>query len=108
MKVFLIDKDTLLSRLTARWFKVQLSKLTYESGTYCLEENADYEVRNFSGTPSQRPISTGEGWWLLYWLDWVLWAFFRNDLDGVIGDKNWNPEQKDTWGIRLRWWLRNP
>lgn len=40
--------------------------------------------------------------------DYFVWIFFGNDLDGYIGDKNWNPAQTDTWLIRLKWWFRNP
>jgi hypothetical protein len=38
----------------------------------------------------------------------ILWALFGNDEDSVIGDASFNPERRDTWLIRLRWWLRNP
>jgi len=38
----------------------------------------------------------------------ILWAIFGNDEDSVIGDKRFNPEQKDTVWIRIKWWLRNP
>lgn len=39
---------------------------------------------------------------------YIIWSLFGNANDGVIGTKSWNPEQKDTWLIRLRWWMRNP
>lgn len=38
----------------------------------------------------------------------LIWALFGNEDDGTIGDRNWNPEQKDTIWIRIKWWLRNP
>ena len=41
-------------------------------------------------------------------LKWFIWAFFGNEKDGYIGDTVFNPEQKDTFSIRLKWWLRNP
>lgn len=39
---------------------------------------------------------------------WLVWALFKNEDDGEIGDRNWNPEQKDSWKIRILWWIRNP
>lgn len=38
----------------------------------------------------------------------IAWALFGNDDDGVLGDHWWNPEQRDTIWIRIRWWFRNP
>jgi len=38
----------------------------------------------------------------------IVWALFGNDEDSVIGDGNWNPEQRDTIWIRIKWWFRNP
>ena len=37
-----------------------------------------------------------------------IWLFFANDQDGYIGDTRWNPAQKDTPWIRIKWWVRNP
>ena len=39
---------------------------------------------------------------------WIIWALFGNVRDGVLGDRVFNPEQKDTWLIRINWWFRNP
>lgn len=39
---------------------------------------------------------------------YLVWGLFGNVHDGYIGDKNWNPEQKDTAWIRVKWWFRNP
>ena len=50
--------------------------------------------------PTPRPP---EGRWA-----WFVWAFFGNDKDGPIGDTAWNPERRDSWWVRLKWWLRNP
>jgi len=38
----------------------------------------------------------------------VFWALFGNDEDSVIGDVRWNPERKDSWWVRIQWWVRNP
>lgn len=39
---------------------------------------------------------------------YLAWALFGNATDGLIGDKVFNPEQKDTIWIRVKWWFRNP
>ena len=39
---------------------------------------------------------------------YIIWSLFGNVQDGVIGDTGWNPEQKDTVWIRLKWFFRNP
>jgi len=44
----------------------------------------------------------------IYFFSYIIWALFGNVRDGVIGDTAFNPEQKDTWLIRVKWWLRNP
>ena len=41
-------------------------------------------------------------------LIWLAWALFGNDEDGVLGDRSFNPEQRDTIWIRVSWWCRNP
>lgn len=58
------------------------------------------KVQKFSGVPFKGPRP---GLWNKF-----VWTFFGNDLDGYIGDNRWNPEQKDTAWIRIKWWLRNP
>lgn len=40
--------------------------------------------------------------------NWLIWAFFLNELDGVLGDSTWNPTREDSFMIRLKWWFRNP
>ncbi len=57
-------------------------------------------INSFSGKPIKGPQPG--------LVHWFIWAFFKNELDGEIGDKNWNPQQKDTWMIRVKWWFRNP
>ena len=38
----------------------------------------------------------------------VVWALFGNDEDGIYGDVCWNPTQKKTVWIAVKWWIRNP
>ncbi len=44
-------------------------------------------------------------------MNWLMWALFGNDLDGVDADseqaKGWRPELTG-WKRRVLWWLRNP
>lgn len=68
--------------------------------------NLEYQTENgihyipFEGRPIQGPKYG--------FINRLIWTFFKNELDGEIGDNIWNPERKDTWKIRLQWWLRNP
>ena len=39
---------------------------------------------------------------------WFIWAMFGNDEDGIYGDKSFNPEQKESIWLAIRWWFRNP
>lgn len=39
---------------------------------------------------------------------WFIWAMFGNDEDGIYGDKSFNPEQKESIWLAVRWWFRNP
>lgn len=39
---------------------------------------------------------------------YIIWSLFGNVEDGVVGDTGWNPQQTDTWLIRIKWWIRNP
>lgn len=38
----------------------------------------------------------------------LIWALFGNDEDGVYGDMSFNPEQKKSRWIAVKWWFRNP
>lgn len=38
----------------------------------------------------------------------IIWALLKNEDDGEIGDLNWNPQQRDTVWVRIKWWFRNP
>ncbi len=44
-------------------------------------------------------------------MNWLVWALFGNDLDGVDADsdqaKEWRPELTG-WKRRVLWWFRNP
>lgn len=42
-----------------------------------------------------------------FW-QYLLWATFGNDDDGIYGDLSFNPTQEKTWQIAVLWWLRNP
>ncbi len=44
-------------------------------------------------------------------MNWLIWALFGNDLDGVDADseqaKSWKPHLTG-WRRRVAWWCRNP
>src|SRR5574338_693702 len=42
-------------------------------------------------------------------LNYLKWAFFDNELDGVYGiGTKWNPEGKTDKWTAIKWWIRNP
>ena len=77
-------------------------KVQTKQTDYGLQVSLDPQavIREFEGTPITGPKAGV--------INWLVWAFFLNELDGVIGDRVWNPERKDTWKIKVLWWLRNP
>ena len=68
-------------------------------GTFTAEENGLKFQRVNGEIVTDKPTK---------FLPLVIWALFGNATDGVIGDKHFNPEQKDTFWIRVKWWFRNP
>lgn len=112
MTQFLIHSPSLWNALVRWLFREQLSLLRYDRRLYTLEETFRYTVRDIAGIRIQRDtaswIRSGGLWNVLGAIDWLIWALFKNELDGEIGDAHWNPSRKDTPWIRLKWWLRNP
>lgn len=58
------------------------------------------KVQRYTGKPILGPRSGP--------INWLVWALFGNEQDGIYGDSNWNPEGKtDAW-TAVKWWFRNP
>jgi hypothetical protein len=95
----IVLKNSLWNKLATFLLRKKLAIITSDRGIE-LDRDAHCVVREFEGTPIVGPRKG--------FSNWLIWAFFLNELDGVIGDSRWNPERKDTFMIRLKWWLRNP
>ncbi len=44
-------------------------------------------------------------WW--YPLD-LAWLLFGNEDDGIYGDATWRAGRPRSFGLAVKWWLRNP
>jgi len=92
-------KNTLWNALAKFLLRKKLAAITSNRGIE-LDRDEKIVIRSFEGTAIKGPDKG--------FFNKLIWTFFLNELDGVIGDARWNPERKDTLLIRLKWWFRNP
>lgn len=95
----IVLKNSLWNKFVSFLLRKKLAVITSQRGIE-LDRDPDIVIRSFQGVSISGPKPG--------FFNWLIWAFFLNELDGVIGDNRWNPTREDTFMIRLKWWLRNP